>query len=44
VGGFAERFAPRLSDPAFRKQIELHVGEYPILHSKRDSESLQVGN
>ena len=46
--GFAERFAPRLSDPAFRKQIELHVGEYPewepILHPKRNSESPQVRN
>lgn len=46
--GFAERFAPRLTDPAFRKQIELHVGEYPewepILHPKRNSESPQVRN
>lgn len=46
--GFAERFAPRLSDPDFRKQIELHVDAYPewepILHPKKNSESPQVRN
>jgi len=34
--GFVERFEPRLKDPEFRKQLELHVAEYPewdpILH------------
>jgi len=46
--GLAERFAPRLSDADFRKQIELHVSEYPewepILHPKKDPESPQVRN
>jgi len=46
--GFAERFAPRLNDPDFRKQIELHVDEYPewepILHPERNSESPRARN
>ncbi len=46
--GLAERFAPRLSDPDFRKQIENHVKEFPewepILHPQKDSESPQVRN
>lgn len=46
--GLAERFAPRLSDSAFRKQIELHEHELPdweaILHPKKNSESPQVRN
>jgi hypothetical protein len=46
--GFAERFAPRLSDPEFRKQIERHVNDFPewdaILHPKKNSESPQVRN
>lgn len=46
--GLAERFAPRLSDSAFRKQIELHERELPdwdpILHPKKSSESPQVRN
>ena len=46
--GFPERFAPRLSDPDFRKQIELHVNEYPewepILHPQRNSESPRARN
>lgn len=36
--GFAERFEPRLKDPEFRKQVEMHAGEYPeweaVLHPK----------
>jgi hypothetical protein len=35
-GGFVDRFKSRLKDPEFRKQIEIHVAEYPewgpILH------------
>jgi hypothetical protein len=46
--GLAERFAPRLSDPNFRKQIELHEHELPdwgpILHPKTTAESPQVRN
>ena len=46
--GLAERFAPRLADPSFRKQIELHAHELPdwnpILHPKTPSESPQVRN
>jgi len=46
--GLAERLAPRLSDPDFRKQIELHVNEYPewgpILHPEKTSESPRVRN
>lgn len=34
--GFVNRFEPRLKDPEFRKQLELHAAEYPewarILH------------
>lgn len=34
--GFVDRFAPRLKDPEFRKQLENHAAEYPewapILH------------
>jgi hypothetical protein len=41
--GLPERFAPRLVAPEFRKQIELHVKEFPewepILHPKEDSPS-----
>jgi len=41
--GLADRFAPRLADPSFRKQIETHVREFPewepILHPKAASES-----
>jgi hypothetical protein len=37
--GFVDRFAPRLTDPEFRKQIEGHVAEYPewdaILHPEK---------
>jgi len=46
--GLADRFASRLSDPNFRKQIESHVQEFPewepILHPKASSESPQVRN
>jgi len=46
--GLAERFAPRLSDPNFRKQIELHEHELPdwgpILHPKTTAESPHVRN
>jgi hypothetical protein len=46
--GLAERFAPRLADPGFRKQIELHVRDLPdwgpVLHPKTLSESPQVRN
>ena len=46
--GLAERFAPRLADPGFRKQIELHVRDLPdwgpVLHPKTPSESPQVRN
>jgi len=41
--GFPERFAARLNDPDFRKQIELHVDEYPewepLLHPEKGSEA-----
>lgn len=41
--GLAERFAPRLSDANFRKQIETHVQEFPewapILNPKKASEA-----
>jgi hypothetical protein len=41
--GFPERFAARLNDPDFRRQIEMHVNEYPewepILHPEKGSES-----
>jgi hypothetical protein len=34
--GFVDRFGPRLNDPEFRKQFEIHAAEYPdwqpILH------------
>jgi hypothetical protein len=37
--GFAERFEPRLKDPEFRKQLEVHLAEYPewdaILHPEK---------
>ena len=37
--GFVDRFEPRLRDPEFRKQIELHVAEFPewdpILHPEK---------
>lgn len=37
--GFVERFEPRLRDPEFRKQLELHVAEFPewdpILHPEK---------
>jgi hypothetical protein len=46
--GLAERFAPRLNDREFRKQIERHLNELPewetILHPKKDSESPQARN
>jgi len=46
--GLAERFAPRLSDPNFRKQIELHEHELPdwgpILHPKTTAQSPHVRN
>jgi len=46
--GLAERFAPRLSDPEFRRQITNHLKEFPewdpILHPKKDSESPNVRN
>lgn len=36
--GFVDRFEPRLKDPEFRKQLEIHEAEYPewapILHPK----------
>jgi len=41
--GFVDRFEPRLKDPEFRKQLELHVAEYPewdkILHPEKQPES-----
>ncbi|HTZ32945.1 MAG TPA: hypothetical protein VMH31_10840 [Methylomirabilota bacterium] len=41
--GLAERFAPRLSDAGFRKQIESHVREFPewepLLHPKPSPET-----
>ncbi|MGH9713146.1 MAG: hypothetical protein ACRD5M_07600 [Candidatus Acidiferrales bacterium] len=37
--GFVERFEPRLKDPAFRKELEIHAAEYPewapILHPEK---------
>ena len=46
--GLADRFAPRLADAGFRKQIELHARELPdwepILHPKKSSESPQARN
>jgi hypothetical protein len=46
--GLAERFAPRLADPDFRRQIELHERDLPdwgpVLHPKTPSESPQVRN
>jgi hypothetical protein len=37
--GFVDRFEPRLKDPEFRKQLEMHVAEYPewdpILHPEK---------
>jgi hypothetical protein len=37
--GLVDRFEPRLSDPEFRKQLEMHVAEYPewdpILHPEK---------
>jgi hypothetical protein len=46
--GLPERFAPRLSAPEFRKQIELHVKEFPewepLLHPKKESQSPQGRN
>jgi len=46
--GLADRFAPRLADAGFRKQIELHAHELPdwepILHPKKASESPQARN
>ena len=46
--GLPERFATRLSAPDFRKQIELHLKEFPewgpLLRPKKDSESPQVRN
>jgi hypothetical protein len=37
--GFVERFAPRLKDPEFRKQLEAHLAQYPewdpILHPEK---------
>jgi hypothetical protein len=46
--GLAQRFAPRLADPGFRKEIELHARELPdwdpIVHPKTSSESPQVRN
>jgi hypothetical protein len=46
--GLPERFAPRLTAPDFRKQIELHLKEFPewepLLHPKKDSEFPQVRN
>lgn len=38
--GFVERFEPRLKDPEFRKQLEVHAAEYPewetALHQNSD--------
>ena len=37
--GFVDRFAPRLKDPEFRKQLEAHLTQYPewdpILHPEK---------
>jgi hypothetical protein len=39
--GFVDRFAPRLKDPKFRKQLEAHLAQYPewdpILHPEKHS-------
>jgi hypothetical protein len=49
--GFVDRFEPRLRDPEFRKQLELHVAEFPewdpILHPEKkqpDAPSATVPN
>ena len=46
--GLAERFAPRLTDPSFRKQIENHVREFPewapILQPDTNSEAPRTRN
>ena len=46
--GFVERFEPRLQDPEFRKQLELHVDRYPewepVLHPEKTSQSPQARN
>jgi hypothetical protein len=49
--GFVDRFEPRLRDPEFRKQLELHVAEFPewdpILHPEKkqpDAPSVTVPN
>ncbi len=40
--GFVDRFEPRLKDPEFRKQLEIHATEYPewepILHPEKHSQ------
>jgi len=40
--GFVQRFEPRLNDPEFRKQLEVHVAEHPewdqVLHPESTSE------
>ena len=37
--GFVDRFGPRLNDPEFRKQLEVHLAQYPewdpILHPEK---------
>jgi hypothetical protein len=37
--GFVDRFAPRLKDPEFRKQLEAHLAQYPewdpVLHPEK---------
>lgn len=39
--GFVNRFEPRLKDPEFRKQLEIHAAQYPewepILHPEKHS-------
>jgi len=39
--GFVNRFEPRLNDPEFRKQLEIHAAQYPewgpILHPEKHS-------
>jgi hypothetical protein len=39
--GLVDRFAPRLKDPEFRRQVEAHLAGHPewdpILHPKKDS-------
>lgn len=46
--GLADRFAPRLADASFRKQIEQHAHDLPdwepVLHPKKSSESPQARN